>query len=157
MFGRGDSFDDLFNELNNMFGGRSNPFGGRFGVHGKNNVEKGKDENGEWNKETFTSDDGKIVITSFVRTSGFDDDMITNMFKNKKQKEGGVEGLKKELQRAIEAEDYELAIAIRDKIKQRENSQESIDKLEAELKQVIGDHNFERAIEIREELKKLKM
>ena len=40
MFGRGDSFDDLFNELNNMFG--RHPFGGRFGIHGKNNVEKGK-------------------------------------------------------------------------------------------------------------------
>ena len=156
MFGRGDSFDDLFNELNNMFG-RSNPFGGGFGIHGKNNVEKGKDENGEWNKETFTSNDGKVVITSFIRTSGFDDDMLMNPFKNKKQKDNGLEGLQKELQLAIESEDYELAIAIRDKIKQRENSQESIDKLEAELKQVIADHNFERAIEIREELKKLKM
>ena len=156
MFGRGDSFDDLFNELNNMFG-RNNPFGGRFGIHGKNNVEKGKDENGEWNKETFTSEDGKIVITSFVRTSGFNDDMLMNPFKNKNQKDSGVDGLKKELQRAIETEDYELAIAIRDKMKKLENSQEEIEKLENELKQVISDHNFERAIEIREELKKLKM
>jgi hypothetical protein len=62
MFGKSDSFDDLFNELNNMFG--NHPFGGRFGIHGKNNVEKGKDKNGEWNKETFTSDDGKILITA---------------------------------------------------------------------------------------------
>jgi excinuclease UvrABC helicase subunit UvrB len=156
MFGRGDSFDDLFNELNNMFG-RNNQFGGRFGIHGKNNVEKGKDENGEWNKETFTSEDGKIVITSFVRNSGFDDDMMTNMFKSRKKQEVSGDRLKSELQRAIENEDYELAIAIRDKMKKLENSQEEIEKLENELKQVISDHNFERAIEIREELKKLKM
>jgi excinuclease UvrABC helicase subunit UvrB len=156
MFGRGDSFDDLFNELNNMFG-RNNPFRGRFGIHGKNNVEKGKDENGEWNKETFTSEDGKIVITSFVRNSGFDDDMMTNMFKSRKKQEVSGDRLKSELQRAIENEDYELAIAIRDKMKKLENSQEEIEKLENELKQVISDHNFERAIEIREELKKLKM
>ena len=120
MFGRGDSFDDLFNELNNMFG-RNNPFGGRFGIHGKNNVEKGKDENGEWNKETFTSEDGKIVITSFVRNSGFDDDMMTNMFKSRKKQEVSGDRLKSELQRAIENEDYELAIAIRDKMKKLEN------------------------------------
>ena len=156
MFGRGDSFDDLFNELNNMFG-RNNPFGGRFGIHGKNNIEKGKDENGEWNKETFTSEDGKIVITSFVRNSGFDDDMMTNMFKSRKKQEVSGYRLKSELQRSIENEDYELAIAIRDKMKKLENSQEEIEKLENELKQVISDHNFERAIEIREVLKKLKM
>ena len=156
MFGRGDSFDDLFNELNNMFG-RNNPFGGRFGIHGKNNVETGKDTNGEWNKETFTSDDGKIVITSFVRSSGFDDDMMTNMFKSNKKQEVSTDRLKYELQRSIENEDYELAIAIRDKMKKLENSEEEIEKLENELKQVISDHNFERAIEIREELKKLKM
>ena len=154
MFGRGDSFDDLFNELNNMFG--RHPFGGRFGIHGKNNVEKGKDENGEWNKETFTSDDGKIVITSFVRSSGFDDDMLTKMFKQHKKQDSSVDRLKSELQRSIENEDYELSIHLRDKIKQYENSQEGINKLEIELKQVIADHNFERAIEIREELKKLK-
>ena len=115
MFGRGDSFDDLFNELNNMFG-RNNPFGGRFGIHGKNNVEKGKDENGEWNKETFTSEDGKIVITSIVRNSGFDDDMMTNMFKSRKKQEVSGDRLKSELQRAIENEDYELASNFRSQL-----------------------------------------
>ena len=103
------------------------------------------------------TEDGKIVITSFVRNSGFDDDMMTNMFKSRKKQEVSGDRLKSELQRAIENEDYELAIAIRDKMKKLENSQEEIDKLENELKQVISDHNFERAIEIREELKKLKM
>ena len=155
MFGRGDSFDDLFNELNNMFGSR-NPFGGSFQFKGQNKTESGKDEIGNWTKETFESEDGSIMITSFIRTSHADSD-LKNFFKSSKPKYSGVEGLKKELQTAIDNEDYELAIAIRDKIKQRENSQEAIDKLEKELKEVIGNHNFERAIEIREELKKLRM
>ena len=157
MFGRRDSFDDLFNELNKFFGDNSNPFGGRFGIHGKNNVEKGKDENGDWNKETFTSDDGKIVITSFVRSSGFDDDMMNSLFKEPKRKPSSVESLNRELQTAIKNEDYELAIAIRDKIKKIEGNQESITQLENELKECIEIHNFERAIEIREEVKKLKV
>lgn len=154
MFGGKDSFDDLFNELNNIFG--RHPFGGRFGIHGKSNVEKGKDETGDWNKETFTSDDGRIVITSFIRTSGFDDDMRSSIFNEPKRKPITVESLNRELQTAIKNEDYELAIAIRDKIKVFENNQESITKLENELKECIESHNFERAIEIREELKKIK-
>ena len=82
---------------------------------------------------------------------------IPNHFKSNKKQEVSTDRLKYELQRSIENEDYELAIAIRDKMKKLENSQEEIEKLENELKQVISDHNFERAIEIREELKKLKM
>ena len=155
MFGRGDSFDDLFNELNNMFGSR-NPFGGSFQFKGQNKTESGKDEIGDWTKETFESEDGNIMITSFIRSSNNNSD-LTNMFKPSKRKYSGVEGLKKELQWAIDNEDYELAIAIRDKIKKSENNQETIDKLEKELKEVIENHNFERAIEIREELKKLRM
>ena len=154
MFGRGDSFDDLFNELNNMF--NSNPFGGRRSMKFDSNKKTGKDENGEWTEETFKSEDGSIIITNFIRTSGMDSDMM-NLFKEPKRKYSGAEGLKRELQSAIENEDYELAIKLRDMIKQRENNQETIDKLEEELKEVIQNQNFERAIEIREELRKLKV
>jgi excinuclease UvrABC nuclease subunit len=154
MFGKSDSFDDLFNELNNMFG--SHPFGGRFGIHGKNNVEKGKDENGEWTKKTFTSEDGEMVVTSFVRRTPIAGGDFMNLFKEPKKEYTGAEGLKKELKVAIENEDYELAIKLRDMIKEREANQETIDQLEKELKEVIDQSNFERAIEIREELKKLK-
>lgn len=154
MFGRGDSFDDLFNELNNMFG--RNPFGRNFSK-GNNKTESGKDEHGNWTKDTFTSEDGSIMITSFVRSSNINDEDLLNMFRTPQKKYSGVKGLKNELQRAIDNEDYELAIHLRDKIKQLENSQETINKLETELKEAISNQNFERAIEIREELKKLKM
>ena len=80
-----------------------------------------------------------------------------DLFRTPKPKYNGVEGLKKELQTAINNEDYELAIKIRDMIKEREKNQGTIDNLELELKECIEKENFERAIQIREELKKLKV
>lgn len=154
MFGRNDDFDDMFNELNKMFGGF--PRYGKLNLRGDKNVEKGKDENGEWTKETFTSEDGGMVITSFVRRTPIGGGDFMNLFNEPKKKYTGAEGLKKELKVAIENEDYELAIKLRDMIKDREANQETIDQLEKELKEVIDQSNFERAIEIREELKKLK-
>jgi excinuclease UvrABC nuclease subunit len=154
MFGRNDDFDDMFNELSKMFGGF--PRYGKLNLRGDKNVEKGKDENGEWTKETFTSEDGGMVITSFVRRTPIGGGDFMNLFNEPKKKYTGAEGLKKELKVAIENEDYELAIKLRDMIKEREANQETIDQLEKELKEVIEQSNFERAIEIREELKKLK-
>ena len=65
-------------------------------------------------------------------------------------------GLKRQLEIAIENEDFEKAVEIRDQIKKMEFNQETINKLEEELKQSIKEHNFERSIEIRDELKELK-
>jgi len=154
MFGRNDDFDDMFNELSKMF--NSFPRYGKINLRGDKNVEKGKDENGEWTKETFTSEDGGMVITSFVRRTPIAGGDFMNLFNEPKKKYTGAEGLKKELKVAIENEDYELAIKLRDMIKEREANQETIDQLEKELKEVIDQSNFERAIEIREELRKLK-
>jgi hypothetical protein len=154
MFGRGDSFDDLFNELNKMLNGF--PRYGNLNLRGDKNVEKGKDEDGEWTKETFTSEDGGMVFTTFVRRTPIAGGDFMNLFKEPKKQYTGTEGLKKELKVAIQNEEYELAIKLRDMIKKREANQETIDNLEKELKKVIDQSNFERAIEIREELRKLK-
>jgi protein-arginine kinase activator protein McsA len=77
----------------------------------------------------------------------------------RKRKNSGtnVEGLRKELQLAIENEDYEMAIHIRDKISKLQENQSEISKLEEELKECITNENFERAIEIKKELTKLKL
>jgi protein-arginine kinase activator protein McsA len=66
------------------------------------------------------------------------------------------EYLKIKLQRAIETEDFESAIKLRDQIKNLESNQEEIEKVELELKKAIKEQNFEMAIELRDELKKLK-
>jgi excinuclease UvrABC nuclease subunit len=141
-----EDFDEIFRQF----------FTGDNSVGENKTRETGKDENGEWSKETFESPNGKIIVHSFVRTSGMERD-IMDLFRTPKPKYNGVEGLKKELQTAIKNEDYELAIKIRDMIKEREKNQGTIDNLELELKECIEKENFERAIQIREELKKLKV
>lgn len=145
-FGRNrKSMDDLMNELNSMF---NEPMF----ITGKTNVEKGSDENGEWSKETFTSSDGTYKITSVVRVMGGDGSPI----KNKKSQNGELEILKSRLEKAVEEQDFEKAVELRDRIKSLENNQEKITELESELKESIEKQDFERAIKLRDEIKNLK-
>jgi protein-arginine kinase activator protein McsA len=65
--------------------------------------------------------------------------------------------LKSQLNVAIENEDFESAVKLRDQIKNFESNQEVIDKLELELKNSIKEQNFEKSIELRDELKKLRL
>ena len=64
--------------------------------------------------------------------------------------------LKYQLNMAIENEDFESAVKLRDQIKNFESNQETIDKLELELKKSIEEQNFEKSIELRDQLKNLK-
>lgn len=145
-FGRNrKSMDDLMNELNSMF---NEPMF----ITGKTNVEKGSDENGEWSKETFTSSDGTYKITSVIRVMGGDGSPI----KNTKTQNGELEILKSRLEKAVEEQDFEKAVELRDRIKSLENNQEKITELESELKESIEKQDFERAIKLRDEIKNLK-
>ena len=56
---------------------------------------------------------------------------------------------------AIESENFEDAVKLRDQIKKFETNREQVEKLQLELKKSISQQNFERCIELREELKKL--
>ena len=98
---------------------------------------------GEWKSQTKVSEDGTMKVTTYYRSN-----------EPKKSKENT--GLKHQLEMAIENEDFEKAVEIRDQIKKLESNQEAINKLEEELKQSIKEHNFERSIEIRDELKGLR-
>ena len=98
---------------------------------------------GEWKSKTRTSADGTTKVT-------------THYWSNSGSNTNDVEMLKSQLENAIENEDFELAVNLRDKIKSFETNQELITKLEQELKQSIQEQNFERSIEIRDQLRKLK-
>jgi protein-arginine kinase activator protein McsA len=67
-----------------------------------------------------------------------------------------LESLKKQLDTAVKKEDYQLAIYLRDKIKNFEKDQEEIKKIEDELKDCIKSQNFEKAIELRDQLRKMR-
>ncbi len=63
--------------------------------------------------------------------------------------------LKTELQTAVESQDFEMAVELRDKIKSLEENGEKIKKLKSELQESIKKENFEKSIELRDEIKKL--
>lgn len=98
---------------------------------------------GEWKSQTKLSEDGTMKITSFYRSN-----------EPRKTKENL--GLKHELEIAIENEDFERAVELRDQIKKMESNQKVIDELEEELKKSIKNQDFEKSIEIRDKLKELK-
>jgi protein-arginine kinase activator protein McsA len=98
--------------------------------------------NGEWKTQTKVSDDGTMKITTYY----YDNDKTNPTSKN----------LKQQLEIAIENEDFEKAVELRDQIKKLETNQKEIDKLEEELKKSIEEQNFEKSIEIRDLLKKFK-
>jgi protein-arginine kinase activator protein McsA len=66
------------------------------------------------------------------------------------------EQLKNKLNKAIEDENFEEAVKLRDQLKNLETNQKEIEKLELELKESIKEQNFERSIELRDELRKLR-
>jgi excinuclease UvrABC helicase subunit UvrB len=142
MFNR-KKFNDLFGDFNFMF----NDFDAMFEGMMNKQSETGSDENGNWSKETYKSPDGSFLITSFVRTGGTP---------SKSNKSSGTDSLRTKLKIAIEEENFEEAVKLRDEIKKLESNQDTINKLELELKKSIEEQNFERSIELREELKKLK-
>lgn len=99
---------------------------------------------GEWKSQSRVSDDGTIKVTTYFRGG------------DSPKSNGGLQSLKSQLERAIENEDFESAVKLRDQIKNFELNQETIEKLELELKQSIEDQEFEMSIELRDQIKNLK-
>ena len=146
LFGRnhGKSLKQLMDELNEMMNEDQSLFT-RMDI----NELKGIDELGEFETETFESPDGSMKYT--IRTY-----KIGGSPKPNKEESDSLESLKKQLDTAVKKEDYQLAIYLRDKIKNFEKDQEEIKKIEDELKACVEAQEFERAIELRDQLRKMK-
>lgn len=97
--------------------------------------------NGKWKTQTKISDDGNYWVTSYF-------------YGNEDKKENN--NLDSQLRTAIENEDFEMAVKLRDQIKKLESHGKEIQRLESELKKSIHEQNFEKSIELRDQLKKLK-
>jgi protein-arginine kinase activator protein McsA len=93
-------------------------------------------------RKTYTSKDGLLRFT-----------YITNVPDGNTRSD--LQLLKDELEDAIEKQDFELAVELRDKIKTLELNADKIKKLNDELSNCIKTQNFERAIELRDEIKSL--
>ena len=103
----------------------------------------------DWSEKSYESPDGSYKVTSYYKV--FD---LSDLDKSKQMSKE--EYLKTKLGRAIETEDFESAVKLRDQIKNLENNSEKIKNLEVELKVAIKEQNFEKAIQLRDELKELK-
>ena len=105
----------------------------------------------DWTTNTFESPDGDYKYTRYVKVfdlSDLDNDNPKEMSKE--------EYLNIKLERAIEMEDFEEAVKLRDQIKNLGTNKEMIENLQLELKESIKEQNFEKSIEIRDQLRKLK-
>jgi excinuclease UvrABC helicase subunit UvrB len=136
-------FEDLDSLMNSFLNSQFDPFAMRV----NKNTETGKDKHGNWSKETFTSEDGLIQFTTIFRGVNSP---------HPKENESEINKLKTLLQKAINEQEFEMAVEFRDRIKSLEENKDKITALENDLKQAINKQEFEKAIEIRDELKKLK-
>ena len=146
LFGRnhGKSLKQLMDELNEMMNDDWSSF-----TSMDINELKGADKLGDFETETFESPDGSMKYT--IRTY-----KIGGSPKPNKEERGSLESLKKQLDTAVKKEDYQLAIYLRDKIKNFEKDQVEIKKIEDELKACVEAQEFEKAIELRDQLRKMK-
>lgn len=147
MFGK-RKFNNLFGDLDSMFNEMNSIFDDKpLYVIGKRNVENGVDEDGDWTKESFVSDDGTYIVTTLIRNN-INGSKIQNS--NNKLQE-----LKSELKISVDSQEFEKAAELRDKIKSLEVNQEKIDDLKQKLKESIENEDFEESIKLRDQIKKL--
>jgi excinuclease UvrABC helicase subunit UvrB len=148
LFGSNKSLDDMIKGLNEKLK--------KFGFEPMNfdmdySSESGFDDNGMWSKTTYTSSDGTTKIITIKKNDGDDESK-----KQSKISSNDLKFLEKELSRAVESQNFEYAVELRDKIKTLKNVVDEIKGLESQLKKAINDQNFELCIELRNKLNELK-
>lgn len=135
--------DSMFENLDSMIS--SSPFNSNL-IMGKVNTESGSDESGNWTKQSFVSEDGSMSITTVIKTN----------FEPLKTESGSkLDTLRRKLDSAVEKQDFEGAVKLRDEIKKLEKNKTKIDSLKSELEKAISEQNYEKAIELRDKLKDL--
>lgn len=127
-----NDFDSILNEIMAY---------GAFPTIASTETESGKDSKGNWKRTTMKTNDGRVQVTYFTRDS---------------TSESKISSLQNEMKRAVDIQDFEKALILRDQIKELQKMENMVMDLEGELKEAVKKQNFERAIELRDELKKLK-
>ena len=97
-----------------------------------------------WKRKEYKSEDGSISFT-YITNRG---DIL--------DKTDELSLLKQKLDMAVDEQNFEEAVELRDKIKNLEENKEKISGLKKELDECIKTQNFERAIELRDEINSLK-
>jgi protein-arginine kinase activator protein McsA len=93
-----------------------------------------------WTKRTYKSADGSITYT----------------YLSPKENKDELYELKEKLNLAIEVQNFEEAVELRDKIKKLEENKEKISELQSKLDESIKNQEFEKSIKYRDQINKLK-
>lgn len=111
--------------------------------------DSGFDDKSEWVKSTFKSDDGKIIVVSITRNFNNDtnDDVMNS---------SDIKFLESELDNAVMSQDFEMAVKLRDRIKQLKSNEKVLEVFEKELEMAIKEQNFEKCIDLRDKIKNIK-
>lgn len=144
-FSEKEKFDSMYNQILNTL----TP------TLGSTKTEKGVNEDGsKWYKTTFTSHDGSYTTTSYVSSTNFSTDWFSNST-NKFTKNSELTNLKNALTEAVEKQNYEEAVKLRDLIKNHEKDSEKLIELKDRLKYAVEKQNYEEAIQLRDSIKKI--
>lgn len=135
-------------------------------LNGDHTVEKGTDNDGKWEKRSYKTNNGLVSYTYYTKT--YNPENWNEPTNWKWEKPTGEKPtttskttdytweLKNKLQNAIDTQDFESAVTLRDEIKKYENNYSKITKLEEELAETVKSQDFEKSIELRDKINKLK-
>lgn len=148
MFRKRKTWIDELNELFRNFEVNSDSlFYPQMTNNGNVKRENYSNEMGDWEKETFTSNDGTFVQTKIYYKP------LEPI--NDKQDPTKL-SLKEQLRKAVENEEFEKAAELRDKIKKLDETNHKITDLKEKLQKAIDEEDFEEAIKLRDKIKKFK-
>lgn len=133
---------------------------------GETKTESGVNEDGtKWYKTTYSTKDGSYTQSTYVTTTGFDannwyttptfENTYTPTKKTNKTVDSTIYQLKESLNKAVENQNYEDAVRLRDEIRTYEKNTEEITNLKSQLEKAVSTHNFEDAIKFRDKIKKI--
>jgi len=148
MFRRKKNPFDMLNHFDSMFeifDSMMSSFNPSSIIMGEVKTESGSDENGDWTKQSFVSEDGTMSIESFIRTNG----------RPKNKESDKLSNFKRKLEIAVENQNFEEAVKLRDEIKKQEKNKDKLDSLKSDLEKSIKEQDYEKAIELRDKIKSL--
>ena len=123
LFGDKEKYESFYNQITNKFTPSI----------GSTKNENGVNEDGsKWYKTTFTSNDGTYTSTSYVSSTT---DLTNNWFSTPTTTEtsNGLTKLEEELKTAISTENFEVAVKLRDKIKNYKSNIETYNEKQEKL------------------------
>lgn len=143
-----ENFEDFYSNLYNHF----SP------TLGSTKTEKGENEDGsKWYKVSYTSNDGSYTSTSFFSTNTWDSNTTNKEQTSKEDTTTELSQMKKALKTAVESQNYEDAVKLRDLIKNNEKNSEKVTELKYKLQNAIETQNYEEAIKLRDSIKKFEI